>query len=87
MKGNAVVFLLRSFSLECFSGKFGEIWAKILRTRKNLPAPTPMLVVVISWDSFHGRSSRAVLLKLFVLRPHLKKLFSRRPLDGWSRWQ
>ena len=25
-----------------FSGKFGEIRAKILRTSKNLPAPTPM---------------------------------------------
>jgi len=25
-----------------FSGKFGEIWAKILRTTKNLPAPAPM---------------------------------------------
>jgi len=23
-------------------GKFGEIWAKILRTPKNFPAPTPM---------------------------------------------
>jgi len=26
-----------------FSGKLGKIWAKILRTPKNLPAPTPML--------------------------------------------
>ena len=26
-----------------FSGKFGEIRAKILRTLKNLPAPTPMM--------------------------------------------
>jgi len=25
-----------------FSGKFEEIRAKILRTSKNLPAPTPM---------------------------------------------
>jgi len=25
-----------------FSGKFGKIWAKILRTPKNLPAPAPM---------------------------------------------
>jgi len=39
---NAVVFLWRSFSLDCFSGKFVEIWAKILRTTKNLIAPTPM---------------------------------------------
>jgi len=30
---------LRSFSLEYFSGKFGEIWVKILHTPKNLPAP------------------------------------------------
>jgi len=49
MKGNAVVFFYfnlffwRSFSLENFSGKFVEIRAKIVRTRKNLPAPTPML--------------------------------------------
>ena len=46
MKRNAVVFLFiyfwRSFPLEYFSGKFVEIWAKILRTPKNLPAPTPM---------------------------------------------
>jgi len=32
----------RSFSLEFFSGKVGEIWAKIIRTHKHLPAPTPM---------------------------------------------
>jgi len=36
-------FLLwRSFSLDSFSGKFAEIWAKILRAPKNLPSPTPM---------------------------------------------
>jgi len=40
---NAVVFFWRSFSLVCFSGKFGEIWAKILCTAKDLPAPTLML--------------------------------------------
>jgi len=39
---NAVVFSWRSFSLDSFSGKFAEIWAKILCTPKNLPAPTPM---------------------------------------------
>jgi len=48
MKGNAVVFYFklffwRSFFLEYFSGKFVEIRAKIVRTPKNLPAPTPML--------------------------------------------
>ena len=32
----------RSFSLQFVLGKFGEIWAEILRTLKNLPAPTPM---------------------------------------------
>jgi len=26
-----------------FSCKFGEIWAKILHTPKNLPAPTPVV--------------------------------------------
>jgi len=25
-----------------FSGKFGEIWAKMFRTPKTLPAPTPI---------------------------------------------
>jgi len=34
--------LWSSFSLDSFSGKFAEIWAKILRTPKNLPAPTPV---------------------------------------------
>ena len=29
--------------MKFFSGKFGEIWAKILRTPKNVPAPTPMI--------------------------------------------
>jgi len=29
--------------LELFSGKLRKIWAKILRTPKNLPAPTPMV--------------------------------------------
>jgi len=32
-------FFWRSFSLEFFSGTFREIWAKILRTPKNTPAP------------------------------------------------
>jgi len=32
-------FLWKSFSLDSFSGKFVEIWAKILRTPKNLSAP------------------------------------------------
>jgi len=40
MKWNAVIFL-EVILLEFFSGKFGEIWAKILRTPKNLPASTP----------------------------------------------
>jgi len=29
-----------------FSGKFADIWAKILRTPKNLPAPKPMTAPV-----------------------------------------
>jgi len=41
MRRNAVVFL-EVISLELFSGKFREIWAKILRTHKHLPAPAPM---------------------------------------------
>jgi len=35
MKRKAILFYFwRSFPLEYFSGKFGEIWAKILRTAK-----------------------------------------------------
>jgi len=30
------------YFFECFSGKFGEMWAKMLRTPKNCPVPTPM---------------------------------------------
>ena len=36
------LFFFRSFSLEFFSGKFGEIWAKIPRILKNFLAPTLM---------------------------------------------
>jgi len=36
-----VLFFL--FSLDCFSGKFVEIWAKILSSLKNVPTPTPVL--------------------------------------------
>ena len=46
MKRNAVVF----FEVIFFSGKLGEIWAKILRTPKNLPAPTPMHVPYVSFE-------------------------------------
>jgi len=43
MKRNAdICFFWRSFCMEYFSDKFAKIWAKILRTPKNLPAPTPM---------------------------------------------
>ena len=44
MKWNAVVFFIffGSHFFGIFSGNFGAIWAKILRTPKNLPAPTPM---------------------------------------------
>jgi len=37
-----IVFFWRLFFWS-FSGKFGEICAKILCTPKNLPAPTPMV--------------------------------------------
>jgi len=39
---NTVVFFWKSFSLEFFSGKFAQIWAKIFRIHKNLRALTPM---------------------------------------------
>jgi len=40
-KSSRFLFFQRLFSLEYFSCKFGEIWAKILRSPKNLPGPTP----------------------------------------------
>jgi len=36
-------FFCRSISWDFFGRKFGEIWAKTLRTSKTLPAPTPMI--------------------------------------------
>jgi len=40
-----------------FAGKvpqklFGQVWAKILRTLKNLPAPTPMIYATVSYVCF-----------------------------------
>jgi len=45
MKRNAVFFpfFLEVIFFGVFSGKFGEIWAKIFRTPKNFPAPTTMM--------------------------------------------
>ena len=37
-------FLMEVIFSLFFSGKFAEIWVKILRTPKNLPAPKPMYV-------------------------------------------
>jgi len=37
--------------LEYFSGKFVEIRAKLVRTRKNLPVPTPMLGLAGHFDT------------------------------------
>jgi len=44
-------FFGRSF----FSGKFAEIWAKILRIPKNLSAPTPMKQT-LQCSSTHSQS-------------------------------
>jgi len=35
-------FSWKSFSFKFFSGRFAEIWAKILHIPKNLRAPTTM---------------------------------------------
>jgi len=44
MKRKVVVFVFFIFIFfGLFSGKFVEIWAKILRTPKYLPAPSPVL--------------------------------------------
>jgi len=45
-------FFWKSFSFEYFSGKFEEIWAKILRTHHNFAAPTPMFHT-LSLPCFH----------------------------------
>ena len=33
-----------------FLGKFGKIWAKILCTPKNMPAPTPMIITTFAFQ-------------------------------------
>ena len=43
-------FFFGGHFLWSFSGKFGEIWAKILRTPKNSPAPTPMSKATKFWQ-------------------------------------
>ena len=49
---------LQAKSYKNFSGKFGKIWAKILRTPKNLPSSVPMIrghMIHGSTLSQHGR--------------------------------
>jgi len=38
---------MQAKSQKNFSGKFGKIRGKILRTRKNMPAPTPMVLITL----------------------------------------
>jgi len=42
------------FFWRSFSGKFWEIWAKLLRTLENLPAPTPMAEEALSGSTDVG---------------------------------
>ena len=44
--------------LKIFSGKFGIIRAKIVRTAKNLPAPTPMLPALPAFN-VHTRQNES----------------------------
>jgi len=43
-------FFLRSV-FGVLSGRFGEIWAKILCAPKNLAAPTPMICILVFWQT------------------------------------
>jgi len=52
-------------------GKLGEIWAKILRTPKNLPAPTPMVVYTFMQSYVALRTQGFIS---FVI-PHLNFVF------------
>jgi len=69
-KWNEVVSFWRSFSLEYFSGKFGEIWVKILRTPKNLPAPTPMGSTAYE-KMYEERNKRQTLTATRVKNKHV----------------
>jgi len=40
-------FFLKVVFFGVYSSTFGEIWAKILRTPNNLPAPTPKHHIII----------------------------------------
>jgi len=46
--------------LKYFSGKFGRIRAKFLRTPQNLLAPTPMIGIV-SWNAVFAFETRTSL--------------------------
>jgi len=58
-------FFWRSFSLEFFSGKFGEIWAKILHTPKNLHAPPMVRVPRFKGKWFLDLVCWCVIMKFF----------------------
>jgi len=53
-----------------FSGKFEEIRAKILRTPKNLPAPAPMITLIVCWKSVNGQVCESSECKTKPRRTH-----------------
>jgi len=55
-----------------FSGKFEEIWAKILRTPKNLPAPTPMFSIIGPAFSARLPAFSSFPLPIFLFSFHMQ---------------
>jgi len=60
------LFFLEVIFFGVFFGMFGEIWANILRTPKNLPAPTPVRECLET--SHFSRNGRAAFTEL-ILEP------------------
>jgi len=55
------------YSSKIFSGKFGEIWTKRLRTAKTLPSPTPMNGLYITLRFIKRKGSEA-RVKVYMQR-------------------
>jgi len=65
------------------SGKFGEIRAKILRTPKNLPAPTPMPVDTLTAISFPQSMIARLVLNLLKSRDSITVLHQSITFDSF----
>ena len=72
---------MQSFRLEFFSGKFGEIWAKILRTPKNLPAPTPLDKIMLKNCDNHFKFGQFRQIKCTATNNHRIDQINNKPQD------